>query len=69
MRALIAVLFSIAIAACAQSGVKYSYDGTSLAPFSCRKALSIAPKLEIFTWSRQKWARPLDLPQFDHRPS
>jgi hypothetical protein len=26
-----------------------------------------APKLEIFTWSRQKWARPLDVPQFDHR--
>jgi hypothetical protein len=26
------------------------------------------PKLEIFTWSRQKWALPLDLPQFDHRP-
>jgi hypothetical protein len=25
-----------------------------------------APKLEIFTWSRLKWARPLDLPQFDH---
>src|SRR5262245_589733 len=28
-----------------------------------------APKAEIFTWSRQKWARPLDLPQFDHGPS
>jgi len=27
-----------------------------------------APKLEIFTWSRQKWAIPLDLPQFDHGP-
>jgi hypothetical protein len=27
-----------------------------------------APKLEIFTWSRQKWARALDLPQFDHGP-
>jgi len=25
-----------------------------------------APKLEMFTWSRQKWARPLDVPQFDH---
>jgi hypothetical protein len=30
MRVLIAVLFSIAIAACAQSGVKYSYDDGSL---------------------------------------
>ena len=28
-----------------------------------------APKVEIFTWSRQKWARPLDLPQFDHGAS
>jgi hypothetical protein len=28
-----------------------------------------APKVEIFTWNRQKWARPLDLPQFDHGPS
>jgi hypothetical protein len=28
-----------------------------------------APKAEIFTWSREKWARPLDVPQFDHRPS
>src|SRR5262245_58204461 len=24
---------------------------------------------EIFTWSREKWARPLDLHQFDHGPS
>ena len=28
-----------------------------------------ATTLEIFTWSRQKWARPLGLPQFDHGPS
>ena len=28
-----------------------------------------APKLEIFTWSRQPWMRPLDLPQFDHGSS
>jgi len=28
-----------------------------------------APKVEIFTRSRQRWARPLDLPQFDHGPS
>ena len=28
-----------------------------------------APKVEIFTWSRLQWARPLDLPQFDHAPS
>jgi hypothetical protein len=28
-----------------------------------------APKVEIFTWSRLKWARPLDIPQFDHGPS
>ena len=28
----------------------------------------LPPKLEIFTWSRQKWARPLDVPQFDHGP-
>jgi hypothetical protein len=27
------------------------------------------PKVEIFTWSRQKWARPLHLPQSDHGPS
>jgi len=27
-----------------------------------------APKIEIFTWSRQKWAQPLDLPQFDYGP-
>jgi hypothetical protein len=27
-----------------------------------------APKVEIFTWSRQKWARPLDLLQFDYGP-
>jgi hypothetical protein len=36
MRVLIAVLFSIAIAACAQSGVKYSYDVK--ASFSERKS-------------------------------
>jgi hypothetical protein len=28
-----------------------------------------APQVEIFTWSRQKWHTPLDLPQFDHSPS
>jgi len=28
-----------------------------------------APKAEIFTWSRQNWARPLDALQFDHGPS
>jgi hypothetical protein len=28
-----------------------------------------APRVEIFTWSRQKWHTPLDLPQFDHAPS
>ena len=27
-----------------------------------------APKAEIFTWSRQPWMRPLDVPQFDHGP-
>jgi hypothetical protein len=27
-----------------------------------------APNVEIFTWSHQKWARPLDVPQFDHGP-
>src|SRR6476620_5680314 len=29
----------------------------------------IAPKLEIFTKRRLKWAKPLDLPQFDSMPS
>jgi hypothetical protein len=28
-----------------------------------------APKVEIFRWSREKWMRPLNLPQFDHGPS
>ena len=28
-----------------------------------------APKVEIFTWSREKWMPPLDVPQFDHGPS
>ena len=28
-----------------------------------------APKVEIFTWSREKWMAPLNLPQFDHGPS
>ena len=28
-----------------------------------------APRAEIFTWSRQEWAQPLDVPQFDHGPS
>ena len=27
------------------------------------------PKLEIFTWSREKWMPPLDVPQFDHSPN
>jgi hypothetical protein len=27
-----------------------------------------APKVEIFTWSRQNWARPLDIPQVEHEP-
>ena len=29
----------------------------------------IAPKLEMFTRRRLKWARPLDLPQFNSMPS
>lgn len=29
----------------------------------------IAPKLEMFTRRRLKWAKPLDLPQFDGMPS
>ena len=28
-----------------------------------------APKVEIFTRSREKWMPPLNLPQFDHGPS
>ena len=28
-----------------------------------------APKVEIFTWSREKWMPALNLPQFDHGPS
>ena len=28
-----------------------------------------APKVEIFTWSREKCMPPLNLPQFDHGPS
>ncbi|SNT48924.1 Uncharacterized conserved protein [Asanoa hainanensis] len=28
----------------------------------------IPPNAEIFTWSRQGWVRPLDVPQYDHRP-
>ena len=28
----------------------------------------IAPKLEMFTKRRLKWAKPLDLPQFDSMP-
>ena len=30
---------------------------------------SIEPKLEMFTKRRLKWAKPLDLPQFDSMPS
>src|SRR6266536_516158 len=29
----------------------------------------IEPKLEMFTRRRLKWAKPLDLPQFDSMPS
>jgi hypothetical protein len=29
----------------------------------------IEPKLEMFTKRRLKWAKPLDLPQFDSMPS
>jgi len=29
----------------------------------------IAPRLEMFTKRRLKWAKPLDLPQFDSMPS
>jgi hypothetical protein len=28
-----------------------------------------APRADIFTWTRQKWMRPFDVPQFDHGPS
>ena len=27
-----------------------------------------APQVEIFTWSRQPWMKPLDIAQFDHGP-
>ena len=26
------------------------------------------PQAEIFTWTRQRWMKALDLPQFDHGP-
>jgi len=29
----------------------------------------IEPRLEMFTKRRLKWAKPLDLPQFDSMPS
>ena len=29
----------------------------------------IAPALEMFTKRRLKWAKPLDLPQFENMPS
>ena len=44
------------------SGIVFVQEGT-LDRFNW-----FAPRSEIFTWSRQPWMRPLDLPQFDHGP-
>ena len=46
------------------SGVVYVQEGTL-----DRLAEWFPPQAEIFTWSRQPWMRPLDLPQFDHGSS
>jgi hypothetical protein len=45
------------------SGVVYVQEGTL-----DRLDEWFPPQAEIFTWSRQNWMPPLDLPQFDHKP-
>ena len=46
------------------SGIVYVQEGTL-----DRLDEWFAPKVEIFTWSREKWMPPLDVPQFDHGPA
>src|SRR5262249_59883697 len=43
------------------SGIVYVQEG----PLD-RLDVWFPPQAEVFTWSRQKGARPLDIPQFDH---
>src|SRR5262249_22458014 len=43
------------------SGIVYVQEGTL-----DRLDEWFPPQAEIFTWSRQPWMRPLDLPQLDH---
>src|SRR5215472_8716119 len=43
------------------SGIVYVQEGTL-----DRFDEWFAPQAEIFTWSRQKWMPPLDVPKFDH---
>jgi hypothetical protein len=44
------------------SGIVYVQEGT------LDRLEWFPPKAEIFTLSRQPWARPLDITQFDHGP-
>jgi hypothetical protein len=61
---------------CACGQVTYGFDSepsfvANCHCTDCKRASGgeMAPKAEIFTWSRQTWMRPLDLPQFDHGPT
>jgi len=46
------------------SGVVYVQEGTL-----DRLNEWFAPQADIFTWSRESWMPPLDIPQFDHGAS
>jgi len=46
------------------SGIVYVQEGSFDRPDEW-----FPPQAEIFTWNRQAWMPPLDLPQFDHGPS
>jgi hypothetical protein len=46
------------------SGIVYVQEGT----FD-RLDEWLPPQGEVYTWSRQGWMPPLDVPQFDHGPS
>ena len=46
------------------SGIVYVQEGTL-----DRLDEWFPPQAEVFTWTRQPWMRPLDLPQFDHGAS